>query len=63
MCTYSFFFLFIFQAISFNQDRGEGGDIHQGFHLLFAEITKTDTQHLLRTAKSLFGEKSYDFLQ
>uniref|UniRef100_A0A8C0WJW9 Serpin B6 n=1 Tax=Castor canadensis TaxID=51338 RepID=A0A8C0WJW9_CASCN len=37
-------------------------DIHQGFKLLLAEINKTGTKYLLRTANGLFGEKSYDFL-
>uniref|UniRef100_A0A8C0WH33 Serpin domain-containing protein n=1 Tax=Castor canadensis TaxID=51338 RepID=A0A8C0WH33_CASCN len=44
------------QTLSFNHFRGEG------FQLLLAEINKTGTLYLLRTANRLFGEKSHDFL-
>ncbi|XP_017384368.1 serpin B6-like [Cebus imitator] len=49
------------QALSFSKIGSEDGDIHQGFQSLLAEINRTDTQYLLRTANRLFGEKSYDF--
>nr|XP_017819021.2 serpin B6-like [Callithrix jacchus]XP_054100261.1 serpin B6-like [Callithrix jacchus]XP_054100262.1 serpin B6-like [Callithrix jacchus] len=49
------------QALSFSKIGGEDVDIHQGFQSLLAEINRTDTQYLLRTANRLFGEKSYDF--
>ncbi|XP_054439747.1 serpin B8 [Pteronotus mesoamericanus] len=38
------------------------GDVHQGFHSLLAEVNRSDTQYLLRTANRLFGEKTCDFL-
>uniref|UniRef100_A0A7N9CYC7 Serpin B6 n=1 Tax=Macaca fascicularis TaxID=9541 RepID=A0A7N9CYC7_MACFA len=49
------------QALSFSKIGGEDGDIHQGFQSLLAEINRTGTQYLLKTANRLFGEKSYDF--
>uniref|UniRef100_A0A8C0WP84 Serpin B6 n=1 Tax=Castor canadensis TaxID=51338 RepID=A0A8C0WP84_CASCN len=50
------------QTLSFSKIGAEDKDIHQGFKLLLAEINKTGTKYLLRTANGLFGEKSYDFL-
>ncbi|XP_031235769.1 serpin B8 [Mastomys coucha] len=38
------------------------GDVHQGFQTLLAEINKTGTQYLLKSACRLFGEESCDFL-
>nr|XP_036874811.1 serpin B8-like [Manis javanica] len=38
------------------------GDVHQGFQSLLAEVTKSSTQYLLRSANRLFGEKTCDFL-
>ncbi|XP_020036037.2 serpin B6-like [Castor canadensis] len=52
----------IVQTLSFSKIGAEDKDIHQGFKLLLAEINKTGTKYLLRTANGLFGEKSYDFL-
>uniref|UniRef100_A0A8C0WJV3 Serpin B6 n=1 Tax=Castor canadensis TaxID=51338 RepID=A0A8C0WJV3_CASCN len=49
-------------TLSFSKIGAEDKDIHQGFKLLLAEINKTGTKYLLRTANGLFGEKSYDFL-
>ncbi|XP_030781662.1 serpin B6-like isoform X4 [Rhinopithecus roxellana] len=49
------------QALSFSKIGGEDGDIHQSFQSLLAEINRTGTQYLLKTANRLFGEKSYDF--
>ncbi|XP_020033581.1 serpin B6 isoform X2 [Castor canadensis] len=51
------------QALCFNKfSSSGGGDFHQDFQSLLAEVNKTGTQYLLRTANRLFGEKSYDFL-
>ncbi|XP_076797792.1 serpin B8 [Arvicanthis niloticus] len=38
------------------------GDVHQGFQTLLAEVNKTGTQYLLKSACRLFGEESCDFL-
>lgn len=38
------------------------GDVHQSFQTLLAEINKSDTQYLLKSACRLFGEESCDFL-
>ncbi|XP_008577273.1 PREDICTED: serpin B8 [Galeopterus variegatus] len=46
------------QALCLNDYR----DIHQGFQSLLAEVNKTGTQYLLRTANRLFGEKTCEFL-
>uniref|UniRef100_A0A8C8T9P7 Serpin B6 n=1 Tax=Peromyscus maniculatus bairdii TaxID=230844 RepID=A0A8C8T9P7_PERMB len=39
-----------------------GGDVHQGFQSLLSEVNKTGTQHLLKTANRLFGEKTFAVL-
>nr|KAF6444162.1 hypothetical protein HJG59_008477 [Molossus molossus] len=49
------------QALFLSKSGGGGEHVHQGFQLLLAEVNKTGTQYLLRTANRLFGEKSYDF--
>uniref|UniRef100_A0A8C0RVI1 Serpin family B member 8 n=1 Tax=Canis lupus familiaris TaxID=9615 RepID=A0A8C0RVI1_CANLF len=46
------------QALCLSRD----GDIHQGFRSLLAEVNKSGTQYLLRTANRLFGEETCDFL-
>lgn len=38
------------------------GDVHQGFQTLLAEVNKSGTQYLLKSACRLFGEESCDFL-
>lgn len=38
------------------------GDFHQGFQTLLAEVNKSGTQYLLKSACRLFGEESCDFL-
>ncbi|XP_008578616.1 PREDICTED: serpin B6-like isoform X2 [Galeopterus variegatus] len=51
------------QALSLSKSGNSGtGDIHKGFQLLLAEVNRTGTKYLLRTANRLFGEKSCDFL-
>ncbi|XP_051003159.1 serpin B8-like [Acomys russatus] len=37
-------------------------DVHSHFQTLLAEVNKTDTQYLLKSACRLFGEESCDFL-
>ncbi|XP_044513853.1 serpin B6-like isoform X2 [Gracilinanus agilis] len=39
-----------------------GGDIHRDLQALFTEVNKSGTQHSLRMANKLFGEKAYNFL-
>lgn len=46
------------QVLGLNGD----GDVHQGFQTLLAEVNKTGTQYLLKSACRLFGEESCDFL-
>lgn len=48
------------QTLSLSKSSGKG-DVHQCFQSLLAEVNRTGTQYLLRTANRLFGEKSYDF--
>ncbi|XP_062953436.1 serpin B6 [Cynocephalus volans] len=51
------------QALSLSKSGNSGtGDVHKGFQLLLAEVNRTGTKYLLRTANRLFGEKSCDFL-
>ncbi|XP_043832246.1 serpin B6-like [Dromiciops gliroides] len=39
-----------------------GGDIHRDLQVLLTEVNKSSTQHSLKTANKLFGEKTYNFL-
>uniref|UniRef100_F7EUC3 Serpin B6 n=1 Tax=Rattus norvegicus TaxID=10116 RepID=F7EUC3_RAT len=51
------------QTLSLDKCSGNGGgDVHQGFQSLLAEVNKTGTQYLLKTANRLFGEKTCDIL-
>ncbi|XP_055451149.1 serpin B6-like [Psammomys obesus] len=49
------------QALSLDKCSCDGGgDVHQGFQSLLAEVNKTGMQYLLRTANRLYGEKTLD---
>ncbi|XP_021513446.1 serpin B6-like [Meriones unguiculatus] len=49
------------QALSLDKCSCDGGgDVHQGFRALLAEVNKTGTRYLLRTANRLYGEKTLD---
>jgi hypothetical protein len=55
MYCYSFLSLsFLFQALSFKTDRSEDEAIYHGSQSLLAEVNRTGTQHLVRTAKALW---------
>ncbi|XP_007933677.1 serpin B8-like [Orycteropus afer afer] len=46
------------QALCWNKD----GDVHQGFQSLLTAVNQPGSQHLLKTANRLFGEKTCNFL-